>query len=378
MLIQGYAPLVGGAERQLGTVAPLLQARGVRVSVLTRRHPGLAAYSDIDGVAVHRLAIPGNRATRSAAYSGGAVALLTRLRPDVLHAHELFSPATAALAAKAVLRRPVVVTAHRSGPLGDVQRVLGARLGAPRMAALARRVDAFAVISTDIASELEGAGVPAARRRLVPNGVDVRRFRPLEDPRARAALRVRLELPTDAPVVVFAGRLAPEKRVPSLLAAWPAVRAAHAGAVLALLGTGEEEVALRAAAGPGVRFAGAVDDVAPWLQAADVFALPSDAEGLSVAMLEALASGCAALVTDVGGVGDVVAHGRSAFVVPPRDPDAVRAGLLALLGDAGLRTALARAGRDVVERRFSLDVAVDLLADVYRDVAGAAPRISGR
>ncbi len=119
MLIQGYLPRVGGAERQLAYVAPLLQAQKVRVDVITRRYRGLTAFEVVDGVPVHRMPVPGPKALASLSYTVAAVSLLRRLRPSVVRAHEMFSPATTALAARAVLGCAVVVTAHRGGVLGD-------------------------------------------------------------------------------------------------------------------------------------------------------------------------------------------------------------------------------------------------------------------
>ena len=102
MVILEYAPLTGGAQRQLAAVAPLLAQRGVEIHVLTRRTRGLAAREEIGGVPVHRLAAPGPKAIASLCFTANAIARLAALRPDVVHAYSLFSPATiAALARRA-------------------------------------------------------------------------------------------------------------------------------------------------------------------------------------------------------------------------------------------------------------------------------------
>ncbi len=64
MIIQGYLPRLGGAERQLASVAPLLQQQGVEVHIVTRRYPGMSSYEVMNGIAVHRLPIPGPREPR--------------------------------------------------------------------------------------------------------------------------------------------------------------------------------------------------------------------------------------------------------------------------------------------------------------------------
>jgi glycosyltransferase involved in cell wall biosynthesis len=151
-----------------------------------------------------------------------------------------------------------------------------------------------------------------------------------------------------------------------LLAIWDAARDAVPNATLLILGTGEQEAELRAAAGEGVIFGGASDDVAPWYRAADVFVLPSVAEGLSVAMLEALAAGLAVIVTDVGGAADVITSGEDGVIVPPDDPRGLQDALVAVLGDASLRSRLGERGRARVEHAYALPVIADRLRDTYQ------------
>jgi glycosyltransferase involved in cell wall biosynthesis len=365
MIIQGYHPLVGGAERQLAAFAPELRALDIELHVLTRRYQGLRPFEVIDHVPVHRLPIPGPKPTASLTFTFTALPLLRRLRPHILHAHEVFSPATTATAAKRVLGgTPVVVTAHRSGPLGDVQRLLKKFMGRRRMRTFQQQVNAFVVISQEIDAELAGVGVPEARRVFIPNGVDTGHFAPLSA-EARQAQRQKLTLPAEAPVAIFTGRLAPEKRVRHLIEAWPAVRAAHPEATLLILGVGPEEAALKQAAGPGVVFAGRIENVVPYLQAADIFVLPSAAEGLSVAMLEAMSTGLAAVVTRVGGAADVIRHGENGWLIPADDPAALQEALLSLAGDRAKRADLGQRARASVVAEYSLPVLAKRLRALY-------------
>jgi glycosyltransferase involved in cell wall biosynthesis len=364
VLSHGYFPRVGGAERQLGALAPLLVRSGIGVRILTRRFGGAARRELIEGVDVHRLPAPGPVPLASLTYTVTALLALLRMRPGLIHAHEFISPATTALLAKRLLRVPIVVTAHRSGPLGDVEQLRQRRSGPKRLAALRRHVDLFVAISGDIEEELEGMGVASHRRMRLPNGVDTEHFRPADEAEQQT-LRAALDLPP-GPIAVYAGRLAPEKRVGHLLAIWAAVRDAVPNATLLILGTGEQEADLRAAAGEGVIFGGATDDVAPWYRAADVFVLPSVAEGLSVAMLEALAAGLAVIVTDVGGAADVITSGEDGVIVPPDDPRGLQDALVAVLGDASLRSRLGERGRARVEHAYALPVIADRLRDTYQ------------
>ena len=370
MLIHGYPPRVGGAERVLAALIPELRALNITAHVLTRRFAGLLPFEMVNGVPVHRLPAPGPKLTASLSFTLAGLLTLQRLRPEIIHAHEMFSAATTAVTAKQFLRVPVVVTAHSSGPVvGDVQRLQKRFLGPQRLRAFQRQVDMFIAISRAIDAEFAAIGVPEARRVLIPNGVDIVRFAPVSADEKRAP-RLALGLPEAGPVVVFTGRLIAAKRAQNLIAVWPAVRALHPHATLLIAGSGPEEESLRATAEPGVQFTGNVTDVLPYLQAADLFVLPSAAEGLSVAMLEAMAVGLAPLVTRVGGAEDVIEHGLNGWLIPPDDPAALQAALLTLLADETLRARLGQFARESVAHTYALPVIAHQLRQVYDKVRG--------
>jgi glycosyltransferase involved in cell wall biosynthesis len=261
----------------------------------------------------------------------------------------------------------VIVTSHRSGPLGDVGRHLGSRRGEQLLGRIADRAALCIGVSDEIDAEFADRGIAAGRRRVVRNGVDTDRFRPPTDAE-RAGLRAGLDLPGDAVITVFVGRLMPEKRIGLLLDVWPDVVAAHPDAHLAVVGAGDLEDVLRARRPQQVTFAGAVLDSAPWLRAADVFVLPSAAEGLSNALLEAQACGLATVLTDVGAARDVVTDGRDGLVVPVDDAEALRAALLAVYDAPDTRARLGAAARANAVERFSIDATVAAFLAAYQQV----------
>lgn len=376
MVIHGYYPQIGGAERQLTALAPVLQDHGVTVDVITRRFPGLAPSETIAGVAVHRVSAPGSKATSSVAFTLAAVRRMARLRPDVVHAHDLYSPATAALLTKRLLGTPVVIKVPRGGTLGSIARLMGRAFGRHRVAWLRRGVDTFIAISREIDRELAAIGVPPQRRVSIPNGVDTVHFAPLPE-HGRINRRATLDLPR-APVVIFTGRLAPEKRLHDLLAIWPAVRAQNEGALLLLVGSGDHRAALEEVAGEGVRFVGSLLDVAPYLQAADLFVLPSAAEGLSNSLLEAMSTGLPCIATAVGGAPELIDHGRDGWLVPPGDPDLLQQAILTLLSDAELRESMGRQARQLVESRYSLPRIATEMRSMYQLLVAGDSCIGGQ
>jgi len=113
-----------------------------------------------------------------------------------------------------------------------------------------------------------------------------------------------------------------------------------------------------------------VQDVAPYLRSADVFVLPSTAEGLSNALLEAQASGLACIVTDVGAARTVVEDGRNGIVVDPTSDEQLAEALRSLLTDAALRSRLGEAARAQAVDNFSIAATVRGFLDVYRTIWG--------
>ncbi|HRQ40141.1 MAG TPA: glycosyltransferase family 4 protein [Chloroflexota bacterium] len=363
MIIQAYLPLLGGAERQLAALAPLLENQGVDVSVITRRYPGLKEFEVIDNVPVYRLPVPGPKPVASLSFTLSALPLLQRLQPDVIHAHELLSPTTTAVTAKRRLGIPVVAKVLRGGVLGDLAKLERKFLGRKRMQTFKQQVDGFIVISQEIDAELAAWGVAPEKRVFIPNGVDTQRFAPVWLPE-KERLRQELEI-GEGETAVYAGRLVAEKCVDQLIQLWPQVREVYGRAQLLVLGSGPEEGRLKQLAGEGVCFLGDVADVAPYLQAADLFILPSATEGLSNAMLEALAAGLPVIATRVGGAPDIITHQKSGWLVAPHQPGEWLEAILTLFALAERRHDLGWQGRQMVAAAYGLTATAVSLAGLY-------------
>jgi glycosyltransferase involved in cell wall biosynthesis len=372
MLILEYAPIVGGAQRQLAALAPLLVERGVEVEVWTRDVPGRPREETVDGVRVVRLPSPGPKVSASAIFTIAALARLRRDPPDLIHAYSLFSPATIAMIARRALGIPAIVKVLRGGRGGDIQRLVAKPLSAPRLHGLRRWMDGIVAISEEIESELRGLGIPEQRVFAIPNGVDLDRFQPVT--RASTATATEPRGGARPPRAVYCGRLVPEKRVDLLLEAWPVVRRRLPGAELSIFGAGPCEAALREQRSEGVRFEGATEDVPEVLQRADVFVLPSDTEGLSNALLEAMASGLPVVATRVGGAVELVEQERAGWIVPPGDVDALATALIKILENPDRARQMGAFARGLVERRYSLKATAERLVSLYRRLASAGAR----
>jgi teichuronic acid biosynthesis glycosyltransferase TuaC len=254
-----------------------------------------------------------------------------RLRAaDVLLATWAYPDGCAAVLAARACGTPCVVKVHGS----DVNVVLRTRAARAVAARVLPRAAAVIAVSRPLAEELVRLGVPRGRVHLVRNGVDGAVFRP----RDRAAARRELGVERDARLVLFVGRLEPQKGIGELLEAFERVAARVPRATLALVGDGVSGSAVRARVArwpPGralVLGPRSPAEVASWMAACDVMTLPSWAEGTPNVILEALASGRPVVATGVGGIPDALADPCCGFLVPPRDASALGSALESALG----------------------------------------------
>lgn len=336
MIVAQFWPIVGGAETQARRLAAELRRQGTHVEIWTGRWSrGVPAREEIDGVPVRRLgpglALQPIRLRRWLFLVLLFAELLRRGREfDVFHTHQLLYPAFAAAVAGRMLRRPAIARISSTGSTSDL--VMSARGGLGLQRALLRKY-LTRVVAVNRAAEREclESGYRPEQIVRIPNGL----------PGDFASTGTRTS--AESVRVLYVGGLRPEKRIELLLEAW---RLAEIPGTLTLAGDGSERARLDAqgAALPGVRFLGHVADAQTLYSEADVFVLSSDAEGMSNALLEAMASGCACVATHVGGNIDALGAENGP---PPAGFAVTPAGLLVRVGDAaGLAAALRRLATD--------------------------------
>jgi len=369
MYIPSFFPLVGGAERQAQSLSQALVRKGHQVFVLTRRIRGTESRSEVDGVPVFRVFARGPRL----GFPCASLAFLVgqRRRYEIIHVHTLDSPAILACIAKRLLARPVVVKLRGAD---KTKRYTKTWAGRRIWRFLRRNVDCFVAVNQAIKNELISAGVDRERIRLIPNGVDTTVFVPVNE-EEKAALRGRLALPEEG-IAIFTGRLIQGKGLRVLLEAWAAVHPRLPGARLLLAGSGPERARLEAVATSlGIRgtisFLGECphDRIREYLQASDVFVMPSRAEGISNAILEAMATGLAVAATRISGITDLIDEGKNGLLFDVDDKGQLATLLVRLLGNSEHRRRLGRAARATVTHSFSIDGIAEQYETVYTTLA---------
>jgi glycosyltransferase involved in cell wall biosynthesis len=286
--------------------------------------------------------------------------IVSRAAPELIHLHS----SVAGLDGRLLLRGslPTVFQPH-----GWSFHALRGRLRAVGVAwerLGARWADEIICVSEDERDVGKRAGI-SGRWRLIKNGVDLHVFAEA-GPEARSSARERLGLAPDDPMVVCVSRLSQQKGQDMLVQSWPLVRREVPEARLFLIGDGPQLDELRRTAGAGVTFTGRRNDVPDWIAAADVVALPSRWEGMSLAMLEAMARGRSVVSTDVGGARETI--GERAGAVVAREPRPFASALIERLLDPGRAAAEGAHGRRIVEAGHDLRKTADEVAATYLEI----------
>ena len=355
---------VGGAERFLCLLAAEQARLGANVSVLTLVEPNPLAAALVSSGIPHRCM--GRAALNDPRLGLDLVRHLRALRPDVVHTH-LFYADTFGRPAARLAKVPAVVSTEHSTEGGAIswRRHAGMRWSA-------RFADRVVAVSEAVrATTAARLGMSEARIDVVPNGIDLRVFAaavPLE----RAALGI----PTGAHVVGCVGRIMEAKGYDRLLEA--VARLGRSDLRLLFVGDGPERDALRTRAQDlgieaWISWLGVRDDVPSLLGTFDVFAAPSRWEGHSMALLEAMAAGCACLASDIPEIASTI--GEAGLLVPGGDVEALAAGLAALLDAPERRRTLGSRARDAA-RRFSIETSAERYLEIYRETLarrGAGP-----
>jgi glycosyltransferase involved in cell wall biosynthesis len=355
---------VGGAEGQVVLLARGLKGRGHDVMLITEEGRTAALTPDLLGNLVLLPRRP-RRARLRALEEVLAVA-----RPDVLHCQLTAANLWGTIAGRRAGVSTIIISFLSTDPWKKWYHLLADRYVAARANGIwcnSRRVaDRYRRLLTAQVSKF----------RVIYNGVDATRFDRARFAAARERIRAdELRVPADAPAIINVGNLHPVKNHALLLRALAKVHAGLAAAerpYLVIVGAGPEQERIVGEAGrlgllPFLRLLGPSREVERYLASADVFALSSDAEGFSNALLEAMSSSLACVATDVGGNAEAL-DGGAGVVVPPGDEDALAAALADLIMNGERRAELGEAARRRAVETFGLARMVAETEAWYREL----------
>ena len=274
---------------------------------------------------------------------------------DLVHLHFPLPLGVSTLMVRALVKRPLVVTVHGNADVYELPHALE-----PLTRAVLNRADVVVSVSQDLGQYLRNV-MSVRNVTVIPNGVDVDEFR--SSPGSRAAL-----------TLLSISRLVPRKNIHVLIAAVEQLAKEGAALSLIIAGTGPEEERIQQLAKrlPGVvRFVGFVDEARKrsLLSEADVFVQLSIREGLSIATLEALASGVPGVVSNLPGVREPITPGATGWYVDdPEDVHSVVASLRSVLADRDRLAEMKQSCRAVAVERYSVQAMCESYWTVFTDL----------
>lgn len=363
MIVPAMVP--AGMEMVVARLTRRLAARGHDVAITCIEYLGdLGERLRREGVPVEVAYSPG---LRTIVYPAALVRRLRDRRPDVVHVHS--GAWIKGARAAAFARVPRVI--HTEHGLLDHE---------PSYAPLikqwaARYTAAVAAVSAPLLTYLrEVDGLPPAKLRVVPNGIDTDVFQPDGRP---GNLRTRFGIGAERFVIGHVARLSPVKNHRLLLDAFALLHEARPEAFLALIGDGDlrpqiETRISELGLADHVGLYGVAHDLPPLYRELDVFVLSSLAEGTSMSILEAMSSALPVVATDVGGNADLL--GETGVLVPSGDPAALATAIGRVIADPAGRRAMGCAARRRIVHEYDEELVTDRYEALYRNEA-AAPSV---
>jgi glycosyltransferase involved in cell wall biosynthesis len=361
------ATQIAGAERHLLTLLPGLVKRGVEVRLILLHPPNNPVDPFVEaltagGVAVERQII---RRHLDPSLFGALRRRLRELQPDILHTHLIHADLYGIPAGRAAGVKRIISSRHADDPFRRLPIMRGLHAILWRLAS-----DGIAISDAvrRFCEQIEFA--PPGKLTTIHYGIAAP-AQPIDREAASAALRDELGIDPNAPLIGFVGRLIWQKGMVYGLQAFARVLLKRPDARLIVVGDGKlraqlENRARRYGIGGKVLFLGWRTDAPRLMAGFDIFLLPTLQEGFGLVLLEAMAARTPIVASAVSAVPEIVAHGETGLLVPPRDPAALSQALLALIDDPPLRQHMGLLGEDRLETHFSAERMIDATLRLYQ------------
>lgn len=377
LICHSYPPVLGGSELEAQRVCVALIQRGYRVTVVCAGGapmPPLRDWVDPEGVPVRIYASRWKGAMKDVIFAVRVAGMLLWERRNYQLVYFLMQGLhlAAGLPVARALGKPILMKVAGSGIIPLMTK---SRAGRLELRWLRKWASRLMLLNEGMHQEAIQEGFPADQLYWMPNPVDTDQFSPCTAEH-RLTLRARFDVSPETLVIVYCGRLAPEKALPSLLEAFARVLRHVPEAMLVLVGDGPLRTSLaeqaRQLSIPPERicFGGRVKptEVCSWLQIADVFTLVSLNEGFPCALVEAMSVGLPSVVSDIPANSQLIKSGQHGFLTPVEDVEAISAALIELLENAELRFSLGVTARRSVVENYSTAKIADRYENLFREV----------
>lgn len=399
-----FLPTIGGASRRFLSYAQGFQKRGFEIRILTGtpKKKKLRSFNDIhqnitpqneletikipEDIPVYRISLPGKAGRRRSIVFSQALLNVCRqpgYRPDVVQVVSSFQPRSLPWIMRLqkmgikIVYAYTLATKTTPNPIRRMYRRWTLRF-------LYNRLDCVIVGSNVMKKDLTDSIGTSARIEVIPNGVDLKRFRPAENIAERRSLRSALGLNDHHRMITMIGSVHPRKGSDLLLEAWVRLTKRFPEAHLFFVGLRKdigypdlvnfrrkiEKLLSASGAAERVHFTGLVDNVPDYLRASDVFVFPSEREGMPNAVIEAMACGLPVVLTSFEGLSQEFGQQGQEYLIVDRESESIAASVTEVLENEQLATRLGQSARNCIEKNMDLELTMDRYADLYRGLAG--------
>jgi len=349
MIIPSFAPVVGGAEKQLEGLLPSLGKLGISALVFTRMVENQDQVQKEESYSIYRL----NSYVPKVGFGISLFIKLIKFRSnyDILHCHSLSGQASiVSLLAGRLIKKPVILKVTRSGKNSQLNELQQSYFGKIILWIIKNTATKFIAITEDVKSELEQVGVCHSKIIEIPNGVDLIEPKIYEE-------KYQLN-------IVTVGRLINRKRIDMLVEAFseilPSIRAS-----LIIAGSGPNKKTLMSLVEKknikeSITFTDQIykSEITKILIEADIFVLPSDSEGMSNALLEAMSASLPVLVANIPANQSLISNAENGILFD--DYLSMRDSLLNLCQNEELRKKLGKNAKDLILKKYSFNkIAID-------------------
>lgn len=363
MLISSFHPLVGGAERQAQRLSKKLIEKGNDVTVLTRWHEGLLAKEKIEGINVVRFKVSKNSKLAPLIY---LIKVLKYVREnkaniDIVHAHALSAPGISAAFISKFFKIPSIAKIAGGGGKDGCEIVRmrkSGKIGEMKVDFLKKHLDLFIAISKSIEKDLLDSEIEQNKIVFLPNGIDFNNFYSNN------------ASPNEIFKFVYIGRLEKIKGIDVLLSAWEALSDDFKQRnQLVIAGEGKERILLKGIQKDNIKYIGKQNDILSLLNSSDVFLLPSRYEGISNALLEAMATERIIIASNVGGNIDLINNNNNGLLFESENVNDLIDKITYVSENRERLTKMKKEARNTLKDNYDLQKNVNRYIEIYSRLA---------
>jgi glycosyltransferase involved in cell wall biosynthesis len=379
MLTWEYPPrIVGGIARHCFGLTRALAKRGHSVHVVTLDFPGAPLYEESDGVKIYRVPIELGHPDFIIwvlifnHFLEKKIAMLSRsVRFDIIHAHD-WLVAPAGIASKHYLNAPLVSTIHSI----EAGRARGTHSPNSRLIDgvewwLTYESKRIIAVSNSAKREIEEHfRLPSGKVDVIPNAIDASKYNISVD---RESVKRRFGIAPYERIVLFIGRLAPQKGVEYLIKAAPQIVRVNPDARIVIVGDGWLKdhlwsLAVQTGCQHKITFLGFLpdNDLVELTVSSDVLVVPSVYEPFGIVALEGMAAGVPVVASNTGGLSEIIEHDRTGFLTYAENPDSIAWGVNRILSDPGYASWLTQNAKRKIYEMYSWDAVAERTIEVYR------------